>query len=318
MGGFHLFERGSIETSNNDEAILHDHDIPLRPLAARDLYRDATRRSIRADIDFTSFTVPTKEEIEDKGKSDWLAKSLVLLQTSWFVMQCIARAIEHLPITHLEIVTLAYAAMNFVIYIFWWNKPLNVNRPVRVFRKSGPSATQLSRNRTRRLRAWKLTWEEIGEGLEAIFDFIAGDRDKIVDLSREDRVPRFWANSSYGDAESADMIVLGVGVCFGAIHCISWGFSFPTHAELLMWRILCVAITAVPIYITLGYFCAARLEKMNLDKFVMPVALISILPAVVLYILARAITLVLAFTSLRGLPPGAYETIHWTTFIPHV
>ena len=318
MGGFHLFERGSIETSNNDEAILHDHDIPLRPLAARDLYRDATRRSIRADIDFTSFTVPTKEEIEDKGKSDWLAKSLVLLQTSWFVMQCIARAIEHLPITHLEIVTLAYAAMNFVIYIFWWNKPLNVNRPVRVFQKSGPSATQLSRNRTRRLRAWKLTWEEIGEGLEAIFDFIAGDRDKIVDLSREDRVPRFWANSSYGDAESADIIVLGVGVCFGAIHCISWGFSFPTHAELLMWRILCVAITAVPIYITLGYFCAARLEKMNLDKFVMPVAMISILPAVLLYILARAITLVLAFTSLRGLPPGAYETIHWTTFIPHV
>ena len=318
MGGFHLFERGSIETSNSDEAILHDHDIPLRPLATRDLYRDATRRSIRADIDFTSFTVPTKEEIEDKGKSDWLAKSLVLLQTSWFVMQCIARAIEHLPITHLEIVTLAYAAMNFVIYIFWWNKPLNVNRPVRVFRKSGPSATQLSRNRTRRLRAWKLTWEEIGEGLEAIFDFIAGDRDKIVDLSREDRVPRFWANSSYGDAESADIIVLGVGVCFGAIHCISWGFSFPTHAELLMWQILCVAITAVPIYITLGYFCAARLEKMNLDKFVMPVALISILPAVLLYILARAITLVLAFTSLRGLPPGAYETIHWTTFIPHV
>ena len=318
MGGFHLFERGSTETSNNDEAILHDHDIPLRPLAARDLYRDATRRSIRADIDFTSFTVPTKEEIEDKGKSDWLAKSLVLLQTSWFVMQCIARAIEHLPITHLEIVTLAYAAMNFVIYIFWWNKPLNVNRPVRVFRKSGPSATQLSRNRTRRLRAWKLTWEEIGEGLEAIFDFIAGDRDKIVDLSREDRVPRFWANSSYGDAESADIIVLGVGVCFGAIHCISWGFSFPTHAELLMWQILCAAITAVPIYITLGYFCAARLEKMDLDKFVMPVALISILPAVLLYILARAITLVLAFTSLRGLPPGAYETIHWTTFIPHV
>ena len=69
----------------------------------------------------------TEAEIKDKGKSDWLAKSLVLLQTSWFMMQCIAQAIEHLPVTHLEIMTLAYAAMNFVIYIFWWNKPLNVN-----------------------------------------------------------------------------------------------------------------------------------------------------------------------------------------------
>ena len=325
MGGFHLFQHGPVGTSNN-EAILHGDDIPLRPLAACDLYDDGhrpiwdRRESIRVDIDFTSFTVPTREEIEDKGKSDWLAKSLVLLQTSWFVMQCIARAKGHLPITHLEIVTLAYAAMNFVIYIFWWNKPLNVNRPVRVFRKSERSATQhqvISRG-TRHSRAWELTWWEIGEGLEAIFEFIAGNQDRIVDLRRKDRVPRFWADSSKSDAERADMIVLGVGVCFGAIHCISWGFSFPTYTELLMWRVLCVAITAVPIYITLGYFCAARLEKMNLDKFVMPVTLISILPAGMLYILARAITLILAFTSLRDLPPGVYETVHWITFIPHV
>ena len=162
MGGFHLFERDSIETSNNDKAILHDKDIPLRPLAACDLYDDINdymHQSIRADIDFTSFTVPTKEEIEDKGKSDWLAKSLVLLQTSWFVMQCIARAVDHLPVTHLEIVTLAYAAMNFVIYIFWWNKPLNVNRPVRVFRKSEPNTTQhqVISMATQDSRAWELT-----------------------------------------------------------------------------------------------------------------------------------------------------------------
>ena len=84
MGGFHLFERGSIETSNNDKAILHDKDIPLHPLATRNLYDDINdymHQSIRADIDFTSFKVLTKEEIEDKGKSNWLTKSLILLQT---------------------------------------------------------------------------------------------------------------------------------------------------------------------------------------------------------------------------------------------
>ena len=35
----------------------------------------------------------------------------------------------------------------------------------------------------------------------------------------------------------------------------------------------------------------------------------------ILYVLARVVTLVLAFTSLRDLPPGAYDTVHWTTFI---
>ena len=321
MGGFHLFEHGAVETSNNDEAIFHGGDIPLRPLAACDLYREFSyRSSIRKDIDFTSFTVPTKEEIEDKGKSDWLAKSLVLLQTSWFMMQCIARAIEHLLITHLEIMTLAYAAMNFVIYIFWWNKPLNVNRPVRVFRKSEPSATQHQDESTvtQHSRAWELTWDKIGGGLERIATFIAGGQDEEVDLSREDRVPRFWANSSSDDAGIADMIVLGVGVCFGAIHCISWGFSFPTHTELLMWRILCVAITAVPIYIFLGFCLGGLLGDMGLEKFGKFVFYFFPISGGLLYILARAVTLVLAFISLRDLPTGAYETVHWTTFIPHV
>lgn len=99
--GLFVFEHHPIKTSNNDEFKLHDDDIPLHPLTAHDLYGNYRSWTNSADIDFTSFTVPTEEEIKDRGKSDWLAKSLVLLQTSWFVIQCIARAIEHLPITHL-------------------------------------------------------------------------------------------------------------------------------------------------------------------------------------------------------------------------
>ena len=242
--------------------------------------------------------MPTKVKIEDKGKSDWLAKSLILLQTSWFVMQCIARAIEHLPVTHLEIVTLAYATMNFVIYTFWWNKPLNVDRPIRVFQKSEPRESQPQ------------TREPIPEGLVAVLKFIVGLQDEDVDLNHEDRVPKFWANTT-GEQAIADVVVLAVGVCFGAIHCIAWVFSFPTYAELLIWRISSVAITAVPIYIFLMAILAGWLYSMTF-------AIISILPAGVLYIIARVVTLVLAFISLRDLPPGAYETVHWTTFIPHV
>ena len=137
MGGFHLFNHSSMETSTNEKFISQEDNIPIHPLATNDLYRDHTvwqgRNTIRSDVDFSSFTVPTEAEIKDKGKSNWLAKSLVLLQMLWFVMQCIAHAIEHLPVIHLEIVTLAYTAMNFMIYIFWWNKPLNVNWPVQVF-----------------------------------------------------------------------------------------------------------------------------------------------------------------------------------------
>ena len=83
------------------------------------------------------------------------------------MMQCIARCIKHLPVTHLKIVMLAYVAINFLIYIFWWNKPLNINRPVQVFRKSEtrgmqPQVTEQASD------AHELTWRAIGEGLLAM------------------------------------------------------------------------------------------------------------------------------------------------------
>ena len=317
MGGFHLFEHGSKETSNDDNFILHEDDTPLHPLAAHDLYNkpNSSRPTIRTDIDFSSFRVPTEADIKDKGKSDWLAKSLVLLQTSWFVMQCIARAIKHLPVTHLEIVTLAYAAMNFVVYIYWWNKPLNVNRPVQVFRKTEPTETQ-PQDREPISEARKLTWEATRDGLLTILKFITGFQDEDVDLSRKDRVPRFWANSTDDeDVLIADLMVFGVGVCFGAIHCVAWPFSLPTRTELLIWRISSIAMTVVPIYIP---FMVGLGDWLSDTFFVIIVIFGGALFGVILYVLARGVTLVLAFTSLRDLPPGAYETVHWTTFIPHV
>ena len=308
MGGFHLFERSLKETGKGDRGISQEDDQPLHPLQADDL----------VDCDgYESFIMPTKAEIQDKGKSDWLAKSLVLLQTSWFIMQCIARAREHLPVTHLEIVTLAYAAMNFVIYVFWWNKPLNVNRPVRVFRKLDPNAAS-DGDRPHRPGPieWKLTLKAIGEGLETLLTLIVAGSVNGVDLSREDRVPMFWADDQRGEYYFiADGIVLGVGVCFGAIHCIAWHFSFPTSTELLMWRISSVAITAVPVYVLLMTGLGILRDNTEFGDVML---YFGPLFGGILYIIARAITLVLAFTSLRDLPPGAYQTVHWTTFIPHV
>ena len=40
------------------------------------------------------------------------------------------------------------------------------------------------------------------------------------------------------------------------------------------------------------------------------IAIYSILPAGILYIIAQVVTLVLALTSLSDLPPGAFNTVH--------
>ena len=294
MGGFHLFERGSKKTMKSPE-----DGKPLHPLGVEDLC---------SPDKYEPFSIPTEEEIEDKAKSNWLAKFLVLLQTSWFVTQCIARGIEHLPLTHLEIVTLAYAAMNFAIYSFWWYKPHNVNRPVRVFRKSDLGASSEASES-------EATWKAV---LDHMYHLFTGGVDKDVDLSCRDRVPKFWADSTDKQAETANRWVNVVAGFFGAIHCIAWVYSFPTRTELWIWRISSVAITAEPIYAFSGSHFTRLIEKKVNKKAGHYLFKFLVLFGVLGYVLARGVTLALAFTSLRDLPPGAYETVHWSTFIPHI
>ena len=76
----------------------------------------------------------TKDEIADRSKGDYLSKTVVLLQTTWFIGQCISRGAYGLAVTELEVVTLAFAALNGIIYYFWWDKPLDVrcSIPVRL------------------------------------------------------------------------------------------------------------------------------------------------------------------------------------------
>ena len=198
---------------------------------------------------------------------------------------------------------LAYAAMNFMIYIFWWNKPLNINRPVQVFRKSEPRETQPQVTEPKSEAAW----EAFVDGLRMVFMFIIGAQDDNVNMSHEDRVPRFWANSAAAEQVTADLIMLGVGVCFGAIHCIAWHFMFPTHTELSMWRVLSIAITALPVYVPMVLFLGDGLGNMGFENFALTILIFGGLSGAILYIIAQVVTLVLAFTSLRDLP--AYYTL---------
>jgi hypothetical protein len=49
--------------------------------------------------------------IKDKSKGDALSKAVALFQGLWFITQCIARATQHLPVTELEVATLAFAVV---------------------------------------------------------------------------------------------------------------------------------------------------------------------------------------------------------------
>ncbi|KAF8961567.1 hypothetical protein BDZ97DRAFT_1664036 [Flammula alnicola] len=116
-----------------------------------------------------------------------------------------------------------------------------------------------------------------------------------------------------------------IGMVFGAIHCAGWNFLFPSHAELILWRISSLVITAVPLSIASADFYFTRMPDQT-SNFVEqvwrgPIDFIitcGISVCILMYILARFTLLAEAFVALRDLSPSTLAVVRWTSFLPHI
>ncbi|KIM20612.1 hypothetical protein M408DRAFT_307067 [Serendipita vermifera MAFF 305830] len=321
MGGFHLFRLpdnapsvplplGSLEPS---EFVIPSsrhsriHEIPVCPLTFKDV-----------PVDVLEIIAPTETELKDRGKSDVLTKIIVLVQTLWFVIQCIARGSQRLPLTELEVVTLAYATLNFFIYAFWWDKPRNVECPVRVYKTSMVS----NKESEGQLEEWGGNWAS--RGVQKILIYSIGGQDSYVKISEKHSIPMFWSGGTGANLTNAGLGSSILGSAFGAIHCIAWSSEFPSRPELVLWRISCVSMIIVPFLVAI--ICALIMAYQQMENEELPWWMVAIfVPCVILlflsawlYIASRIATLVIAFTNLRSLPLAAFTSVDWTTFIPHI
>jgi hypothetical protein len=129
------------------------------------------------------------------------------------------------------------------------------------------------------------------------------------------RVPTFDGSIKLegSDKKVLQLAALLMATIFGGIHCMAWFFTFPTYQERVLWRMSAVAITFIPLLCFRVYFLP------DPGHCVLGVVYCLICFAfVILYIAARAILLVLMFTTLRNLRPDAYKAVSWTSLVPHL
>ncbi|KAK0211883.1 hypothetical protein IW262DRAFT_1467292 [Armillaria fumosa] len=280
-------------------------------------------------------------DIREKSKGDALSKTIVVLQISWFVVQCCARAAQKLPITLLEMSALAFAVLSITSYVAWWEKPVDVLYQIRLEHspmdtdqdgctlcKVGvpsdvdpePTAAPLSSARTNddsdkflgvnssnpiellpfpNTASFKPTagyssgWPHNSPPIDisALKDTVSPPRppvytepsllkscfktahhfgkralptftdihDSVMGLIFGDdivdrRVPTAATGAagmsccdggtSTGDDDFSMRLlaVFYVGGLFAAIHCAAWSFSFPSHAEMVLWRTSSLAV----------------------------------------------------------------------------
>ena len=76
--------------------------------------------------------VITEGDIRDKSKADDFAKGFVCIQALWFCAQVLTRILQQLPVSLLELNTFAHCLCAFLIYCFWWSKPLDITEPATI------------------------------------------------------------------------------------------------------------------------------------------------------------------------------------------
>ena len=275
---------------------FYNEDGPLYPLSPEDAVELVTRGHL---------VLPTGDELKNQSKGDALSKGVAIVQTLWFVTQCIVRHIEHLPVTSLEVMTLAYTVITLTMYAVWWNKPLNISCTIRVPEEEVEDTKEVSEYDSKR---------------ERIVAYIMGLQDQYVDLRKCTQVPTFWAADRGHHVLEADLIALLVAMVFGAVHCIAWSDAFRSPLERQMWRVSAIAIVAVPAGLVVALLVAFLIGGIILhsERLILIIAAAFYVPLALIYVAARIVLILISFSSLSILPIAAYKIVGWTTFVPHV
>ncbi|KAK0499262.1 hypothetical protein EDD18DRAFT_1283203 [Armillaria luteobubalina] len=170
---------------------------------------------------------------------------------------------------------------------------------------------------------------------------LGAGRDGTPEVEVDDGVPRFWSGGTAWSEVSSIRAptILAVGVLFGAIHCAAWSFSFPSYAEMMLWRFSSVAVLIGLVGPLLPFIDGFRKAvawihedawnniKSTAKRHLLLVSFIVILViflammllfGLFVYTAGRLILIVLAFMELRSLQLSSLDTVQWTTYMPHI
>lgn len=227
-----------------------------------------------------------KEDLDAISNSDGLAKALAVCQVLWLIIQMISRAASSLAVCQLEVATGAFAITTFLTYIFLWQKPQGVSRPIYLEAVRRPTVTE--------------AWELAQCGLEETSSLLY--RARSWRQSREHLKARAFSNT----------IMLICATALGAVHCAAWNFEFPGRVEMWAWRGCALGSTILPLFLLAWHEMYLRFPFTKHMVFS-----IVILVGFMLYGFARLFIMVEMFRCLFFLPVEAFVTT-WSINLPGI
>ncbi|KAL9026356.1 MAG: hypothetical protein Q9196_004965 [Gyalolechia fulgens] len=251
----------------------------------------------------------TEKEIFDKSKADQITKTIACLQTGWFVTECIARAIQKLAISPLELCTCAFILCTVAVYFFWLYKPLNVTTPTTLIADCS-IATILLRAGT---DAEKPFWNTPLDFVEPPSNYTFGNWPRLA---------KRWGETLRPHPERPQPPALRPAAThpvqlarFNLLHhrLRRMVLRLPSHAEKLIWRAACIATEGSLFVHAIAEAVSHHAplhDYMYIDGYKLhwPANLAFFVPGAT-YFVARLALIAVAFSSLRSLPAESYVNL---------
>lgn len=268
--------------------------------------------------------LPPLERIEGVSKISGLTKCVAIIGLGGFILTCILRMAEKLPMANFEIMAFAHSLIAIFTFWPWWAKPMNVDCPERVSTAVIEMNRQLActhRPDVIRVPGFYRTFP----AWQMIYAHIFGNQDSLYDLRYLAGVPTFWSGDPAnifvrpslsgprpeGPRDAyyiANLIGLPVITLFGLIHCIAWNSPLNTQSEQLLWRGAAATVAAVPLVVIVSFWLTIIPILLSNNKWPTYILAAGSIPTVAVYIVARILLLVLSCISLRQLPIEVYDT----------
>lgn len=278
--------------------------------------------------------------IWDRNKADALSRVLTLVQIIWFLIQAIGRCVQHLALSTFELSCLAFIFCSINTSFFFRHKPRDVETPfllscnatvAKILAEAGDRGKPYTQTPLDFVKPPVSRTSLIAPfwfGVRVCFDW--GKHADVLPI-------RAFGNSTTTPPRGLRVTDIAYGniftIAYFGIHLAGWNFTFPSRAELILWRVSSLTLLGLLVFylfaVAFGTVMANRLAKglfKNHDATtilgvanLLPrwVAVITHAPIFLIYSLARGYIMVEGFFALRALPTSTFASVNWSNFVPH-
>ena len=272
----------------------------------------------------------SEDSILDHAQSSALSKVVLIAQVISFCVNCASRILLGLPLSLLEISTVAHAFCTLLTYFVWWSKPLNIAAPTVLRGKEAREVYAL----------FACENEEYYEALAMARTMAvgnsstrpAGKRQKIIMAANALQhllpnpekppgrgfysahvvLPGSWGVHSHNDGTYENISMAISCLVYGLIHLLALNVHFPTPLERLLWLVSLVVVACSGLVVVLlEWFGRMYIPILGITSY------IAKLLVPLAYICTSGFLLGESFRQLFFLGPAVYQLPSWPNYWPH-